>query len=193
MHRSIPIDGVLPICIVSRIDRFSGCEIKKQIRNAHFIQVKTFWSSYCIIIQWVPWFSSSFCFITIRIITGFNYQIPVLIGIQQLNLTLYLLHTKLIVIINTGFSRITPLCGDKYHATSTSRTINGCRSCVFQYINSFNILGIDIYIFWSRISINHIERCCTSWKRVRSTNFNLHSFSRRTTCLHHLYTSDFTD
>ena len=52
--------------------------------------------------------------------------------------------TDITIIIQLRFRGFTSFSRDHNNAISTTRAINSCRTGIFQYINSFNIVSIDI-------------------------------------------------
>ena len=80
--------------------------------------------------------------------------------------------------LNQRVSGLSFTGSDKNNAVGTTGTIDSSRRTIFQYINGFNIIGIQVGKISTFNSVNHNQRPRSSFHRSQTTQLNFKSPGR---------------
>ena len=118
-------------------------------------------------------------------------DVDILFRIRHFDQIPMCLETELSVISNLSFAFLSRFCGDQYDTVVGTRTVNGCRRCVFQYRDVFDIVGRKRVecVFYGN-TVYDIERFVIGADRTDTAYTYRDSCARSTGSIGNLYTGD---
>ena len=114
-------------------------------------------------------------FIHIGIISGIVYQIGIFVSIQHIYFLRNSLPAIISIIRNRSTSFLAFLSSNQYYTIRSSRTINGSRRSIFQYLNRLYIIHIEgvQLLLGKRYPVYYIQGGSSCSNSARTTYLNL--------------------